>query len=364
MGGYYSGQEEFRVEELTGRKRVVTLSGGSLPMGTVSFDGDQRVVTTWYPGNPRASQQVLGPTELPTEVKGIWRVEHLVRSPVMVEQDGSWEYMQDPERVRNVFDSIRRSGQELRVSWAGILRTGRLKLAKFPHERLEDIGWELTFEWNGRGGDRQVALESPSDRDGSLLERAFQAFGDAVRAANRVADRVEGSDPSQSGFSARTLIDGARRVQSAVTRASALADRAVGVAKLPLDVVNSFSSVATNIRAEVRAVADSLADTPTELLSSVETSERALSAYAAFHTARYQAEKLSEEATRQESAKLRRVDAPYQDVVLGREGQSLRDLARRYYDDPDGWEAIADANGLEGSVLAEGMVLVIPRRVS
>lgn len=366
----YTGQDEFRIEELTGKKRSLVLSGPSLPLqGNVAWEGNQRVVTTWYAGNPKASQQVLGPTESPTEVEGIWRLVLLLRSPAAADgftssfnSLGLAVEIVDPPELVEMMDSIRRAGQELRVSWGGIIRTGRLQKFRVTPERLEDIRWTATFEWNGRDETRPSVHENVNSRDLGLLERIFQSFTDAVEAVNRVFDAVEGTNPSSTAFSARTLLNGARRIQSAVSRATALTDRAVRVAKLPVDVVRSFSSIAIDIKAQVRNVADGVGNTPTELLAARDDVEHVLTAYSAFHTSSYQAERLADEMDRQNRAKVARIEPAVLDVVVARVGQSLRELARRYYDDPDSWQAIADANGMEGSVVEEGGVLIIPRR--
>lgn len=366
----YAGQSEFRIEELTGKRRSLVLSGPSLPLqGSIAWEGTQRVVTTWYAGNPKASQQVLGPTESPSDFEGVWRLVLLLRSPATAEFFSSTANslglvveVVDPPELVEMMDSLRRAGQELKVSWGGIVRTGRLQKFKAVYERLEDVRWSATFEWNGRNETRPAVHENVSDRSIGLLERAFQAFADAVATANRAFDAVEGTDPSSTAFSARTLVNGARKIQSAVSRATALADRTVRVAKLPVDVVRSFSSIAVDVKAQVRNVADGVGDTPTELLAARDDVEHVLSSYSSFHAASYQAERLADEMDRQDRARVARVEPAVLDVVVARVGQSLRELAQRYYDDPDSWQAIADANGMDGSVVAEGGVLIIPRR--
>ncbi len=366
----YAGQDEFRIEELTGKRRTLVLSGPSLPLqGSLAWEGTQRVVTTWYAGNPKASQQVLGPTESATDVEGVWRLVLLLRSPAIAwgfsgesNVGGEKGDVVDPPGLVEMMGSIRRAGQELKVSWGGIIRTGRLQKFKTTPERLEDIRWSATFEWNGRNETRPIVQENTADRNIGLLERAFQAFADAVETANRAFDAVEGTNPASTAFSARTLVNGARKIQSAVSRAAAPAERATRVAKLPVDIVRSFSAIAIDMKAQVRNVADGIANTPTELLAARDDVEHVLKSYSSFHTTAYQAERLADEMDRQDRAKVARVEPAVLDVVIARVGQSLRELATRYYDDPDSWQVIADANGMAGSVVAEGGVLIIPNR--
>jgi hypothetical protein len=356
-------QSAFRIEEKGGQNRVLKLRGSAMPMRPTSWGGKQRVITTWYPGNIEATQQVLGPEEGQTEVKGVWRIRRLEvnKEPVIFKVNGVEEKLTTPEAVREAFESIAREGQLLRVTWGGIIRFGRIIDYDFPHDRLEDIEWKATFVWKSRGATIPRANAQPQGGTQiGALERAYNDFNDAVNDANRSIDAALGLDPTAPGFNLRKMTNAARRIQGAVSRATALADRAVKAVRLPLEIVNSFAAVATDIRAQVQGVVDEVANTPLEFMSTVSNVERAVVAYTSFHTSRVRAQDVAREMYRQEQARLRQVQPQFLDVVVGKQGQSLRDLARRYYGDSDAWQIIADANGLSNSILDGGEVLTIP----
>lgn len=335
--------------------RVLRLQGQSLPYRPVSWSGKQRVITKWYGGNPEATQQVLGPIEEPTtDVKGAWRLRKLANDPAVLVENEQRFSLNTPELVRDAMESIGRSGQEVRVSWGGIIRFGRIATWKFTHHRLEDIDWEVTFDWKSRGQKVNRVSDTELIRNLSFLETVFQAFADAANAMERVNNIAEDT--------ADEVIRRGRLVQAGVSRAVALVDRTVKNVKLPLEVINSFVAISSNIRSQVRGIVDEVGNTPAELTATSDNATDMLKSWTAFHTTRQNAEQVARESRRQEDDRLRRVKPQYLDVVVGRQGQSLRDLSRRYYGTSDSWQLIADANGLANSFLEGGEVILIPVR--
>src|SRR3954468_10928771 len=56
---------------------MLMLDGRTLPFRPITYAGKQRIKTTFYPGNPVGSQQVMGPTIDPSTFKGMWRDRYL-----------------------------------------------------------------------------------------------------------------------------------------------------------------------------------------------------------------------------------------------------------------------------------------------
>ena len=63
LAGYTPEATDFRIIPLddTQNLPVISLQGFMLPVRGVSFPTEQRIKTTYYPGNAQASQTVLGP---------------------------------------------------------------------------------------------------------------------------------------------------------------------------------------------------------------------------------------------------------------------------------------------------------------
>ncbi len=159
------------IKELDGQHREVVLKGPALPFQGASWKSKQSIVTTWYPGNGnQATQQVLGPQELPSSWEGVWRRTQMGKNPSSVAEEGGVpSSIIRPTTMRDLLDEIFYGGSRLRVSWVSIgsdgtrgtvVREGRATEWEFPTDRLSDISWKITFDWYGRGGSIQKVVST------------------------------------------------------------------------------------------------------------------------------------------------------------------------------------------------------------
>ena len=136
------------IEELSGDKRVLELVGSGLPFQGATWTSALRVITKWYPGNnAEATQQVLGPIELPSDWEGKWSTTRLIATPCRFRQQGTDQLVTRASSLRTAADLLFSSGQRLRVTWGAgstsdarwIVREGRAVEWAFPHDRMDDI---------------------------------------------------------------------------------------------------------------------------------------------------------------------------------------------------------------------------------
>jgi hypothetical protein len=180
------------IAEISGNQgRRVSLIGPALPQWGASWKTTQKVLTDWYPGNgTTATQQVLGPREIPSTWEGQWRRNMMVRAPSTYgSNDVGDQNVSTPANLRDFLDLIFFQGARLQVTWTvnkeevdptsgdvsayqfQIIRTGRATEWDFPHDDIDDIHWSIKFDWDGRGGAQQVAA-STRDADVATLGSA------------------------------------------------------------------------------------------------------------------------------------------------------------------------------------------------
>ena len=202
-----------QIQELDGQNpRLLILTGPGLPFAGAAWTSALKVVTTWYPGNgAEATQQVLGPMEMPSDWEGMWRRNMLARCPCfLVEKGGSPRKVIQPNDLRQLTDDMFRSGSRLRVTWSTvsgttvldsngnnvgaqasehgqIVREGRATQWSYPIDRIEDIGWNVTFEWSSRGLSQQKVI--------STRENALESY---LTAIGLEAGEVEAIDEKNS----------------------------------------------------------------------------------------------------------------------------------------------------------------------
>jgi phage tail protein X len=154
------------------------------------------VITTWYQGNgAEATQQNLGPQELPSRWSGEWRRTMLGSTPQSYVDDSGASYsIVDPLSLWNAMEAIARGGQRLRVVWGvttdngdpsamgTVTRDGRILECNFKPMRIQDIGWQCEFQWLGRGGVAPAVTATRANTVASssaALQNALQTLIDA-----------------------------------------------------------------------------------------------------------------------------------------------------------------------------------------
>jgi hypothetical protein len=344
--------ESFIIRELTGTQREVCLNDNALPYRPVEYDGEQAHVQTWYPGNPVATIQVLGPREGPMTITGMWKTSKLVGAVKLtgfpdIPNEGDTVTAED---LVSVFNRIRIAGNQVEVRWASEVRRGLLHRFKPNYHRIEDIEWSMDFVWSQRGSlpaMRAARVENPAQT--------------TTAASNKLADAAAAEPPG--------LVEAARdRVRAGVdAMRQGVATFAATVAQIQstANVVSARFQQAQAIASEVadagRALRRGAIDLPyTEMLPIDDV-------VAMLKTENWR-RNVGAETRRTQAATLRGRDAiaarsvpGFLAVVTLRQNQTLRHVALEYYGTADAWTAIADANGLVGSMQPVGTVVRVPR---
>lgn len=201
--------------------RKVVLLGPSLPFMGAEWAFENNIITTWYPGNAtEATQQNLGPREMPSTWEGIWRRTLMGKSPtIYTDEAGASHRLIHPHVLREILEDIARTGVRLRVTWAvrgkegggqrttgssrsfnldgtvrldrilsgdttdidvKIVREGRIKTFRTPIDRHTDIRWTIEFHWMSRGGRQDKAASVREDDDAATAAQALEASVNAT----------------------------------------------------------------------------------------------------------------------------------------------------------------------------------------
>jgi len=307
MGNYSS---TLTIEEIgvgQGRTaKVLVLSGSGLPKAGVEWASETRMVTTWYPGNgEEASQQVLGPAELPTSMSGVWAITMLSRTPAFLTDENGTNPITYPHTLREIIDSMWRGGHRLRVTWAvtdqkrnkkdnpfpesdfaldnvnaKVIREGRIKKFSCNFRRMQDIDWTLDFEWLGRGGVKRTPINTRAESVLSELQQ-MQTEANAVlakidsrfRATKRTVMKSTSyltlgqleafanlpNALSKSMFRSMTrLVNQAKEISSLISK----------VNNIPNDIANNANNFAINTVAIANSMNDESGRIPLELMAS------------------------------------------------------------------------------------------------
>lgn len=395
------------IEEIETRKglrpRVVILRGPSLPFRGAEWPGEQGMSTTWYPGNIEGSQQVLGPREMPSKWTGEWNRTRISRTPATFRDSfGGNTQVVDPKVLWDALEGIYRSGLRLRVTWAvsgdapgsngRVVREGRAKSWTFKADRIQDIAWEVQFDWVSRGATQQ---RSAPTRDGSIATgsaqldaavlkfvilaqlKKFQASNALIR---RSATEVTLGQLERLADAPQKLVsDVTRTLRRTVNDVQRTADIAKKIGTSPLAIANTALDFARNTVAVVNQFIDEVGRMPWEVAATGNKADDLLRSVDHFGGLQDQAE-LVAQRSQELDARVRQQAHPRGNtgttnprtrgagegdilaVHVVRAGETPQRLSVRYYGSPDHDVDILRANRLPEyqATIPPGKIVVIP----
>ena len=283
------------IEELNpaGTSRVLKLSGAGLPLMGAAWGFRNNLTTTWYPGNgDEATQQVLGPQEMPSSWNGEWNRTRLSRRSncTYTDENGTTSQVVQPTILRDALESIGRSGRRLRVTWAvtgatpdlsgKLVREGRVKQAEFSHDRVTDIRWSIQFEWVSRGGAKKIPITTRQDSVAAAISQCTTAAQQlAALYDGTIRSKIPGIPNSTSFFGlgqleslanypsqlAKAISQKGEQFTSTLAQIQNISTKLVNAPKV---LANTFISTAKNLVDTSQGFVQTLGQVPYELASS------------------------------------------------------------------------------------------------
>jgi hypothetical protein len=367
--------------------RKLQLRGAGMPFRPAGWKGGNNIQTTWYPGNgEEATQQVLGPRELPSVWSGEWRYTWLSRTPAKFAEQGdisSGVDVSSPETLKQLFESLIRGGMRLRVIWeqsgsrpemnAKIVREGRAKDWEFNYERAQDLAWSVTWEWQSRGRGKQAPVQT---RDESLETKLalYRSKAESIialqikdiksgRTAKQIPDQLTlGQLESLAQAPSAIINQVQQRTRSLIAGAQKVVDLINTIGDAPFSISNAtLQLVAETVQAGNQFV-DSFNRTPSELLSTKTAARDIIRAFRDFNRTTESVREFVATSSEVDLA-LRRVTTQValqgaqsaratsnaNDIItihIAKEGETPTTLSLKYYGSPDNALDILRANNL------------------
>ncbi len=402
----YSSQ--ILIEELAGPRRSVRLNGSTLPLMGAAWKGSQKMTTTWYPGNgDEATQQVLGPTEMPSKWNGDWRRTLMGRTPAIYTKGDDTKIV-DPHILVELFEEIFRGGMRLRVTWivastnsvlddlrgvasinAKKVREGRAKEWEFKYTRMQDVLWDIEFEWMGRGGIAPPRVTSTRSDTVAISTGAFEAAILKLKLAG-IARSLGNITPSSltlgqieafAGLPTAYVKTLSRKILQMEHNLKQITDIAKKLATQPLSIANVAVDLAHNTMSIANSFTQSITRQPPELLSLKGKSRDLVRAYKHFQLigddareVAVQAQKLAKALQAQKfataasemagvlDARKQSGQRAVQQVWITKDGDTPQRISMRFYGSPDHAVDILRCNRLpwHTATFHKGKILIIP----
>jgi hypothetical protein len=356
-------------DEQTPIKPSLTLGGRALPYQGFELEGSMRAEFTWYPGNAVATVQMLGAQEKSSTIKGMWKdrfIRPVTDEGVAVQPDGVARF--DGQQVSSVLDlanrvdQMRLSGRLLRVEWSGIIRHGIMLRFKQNWVRIEDMEWEMEFQWTSRG-----EVQVPPSLPATVTSADFTQ--NLVNLVNNLHDKLdalhEGFEVIESWVAkvnsyvgmiddaANAMVDAQKNATLLVMAPQAAAQRALTAAK---NIKDAAAGIVTTVESTP----------PLQLIKSTSPSTLtlgdALLADSYSRDVKVAARALQSQATSQGDDLRSNLD---QDVLLAsfiaRAPMDLREVSQSYYKTPNQWRTLLNYNNFTSSRIEVGAMVLVPK---
>lgn len=363
-GGFGSQSLPFEIKVIEGDLSVAILQPGQ-PPGVISLEGragplqggswevGMRTAKSEPPGNPVATQQAIGPTLSNLTITGVWNDRYLGDGAAM--------------SLRTLFEQITLRGLSVQVTWGHglmgnpgapvltsdpIVRVGMIKRFKPTPDRVQDISWELEFEWRSTGDPTANSISATAQlnpREGftnvvndidlatslwtavqngpnlgtvGLPQATLTAMSNAFEALDNSIDAIQ----TASGL-----------IVSAVIIPAAAAQQMVGACQNGLASINVMTTTILSVNLLAVEVRDSAVD-----IIRIKDS---------LFTVLFQCDQAGETCYDAQQGIAVNVEPDVIAQVRAPAGADLRDYAAQYYGDPDLWWLIANFNNIDGSAV-------------
>jgi len=341
------------IRERSGLKRELRLKRQALPHKGVAYPVRTREHRSRSQGNPDATVQKFGPEYDPIRMRGTWRDWWLKRGD---RATLSGQPLTTAKQLVDLIRDIWLSGQELELVWRDEKYRGDIQSFTPTYDDITDVGWDLVFAVTGPGDVEAVSHFEPEfnwlDISGGIMadiSLMLTALTDgltkceALRCMSEVIAYLDRIDNLRKQFQA-TIETAAEVALSPL----ALASRAMQTAEDLADVAHSIKRIAAAADAAVLSITDGAADL----------------------VVAYQGRTTIVQATRKQGASLTRaklrcdryITPKVLKVIRARATTDLRLIAREAYGTSDGWQQIATYNGIKGSVVQPGTIVLVPER--
>lgn len=381
------------------------LSGPSLPFMGSEWGMKVAIATTWYPGNAdEATQQVLGPQELPSRWNGEWNRTLLGKSPALFnDENGTPNTVIAPQDLWDIFESIARGGRRLSVVWGvtqdpaasaaelnalangKVVRQGRMTELKFKATRIQDIAWEVEFAWQSRG---QTQNKVTSTRASTVNSNsaALQNKINALQAANTQASLAY-QNPSNLTLGQieafanypTTLVNSlANQITQITNDFGTVIAIAATLASQPLQISNRALNLARNTVSQLNSFYDTLSEISVEQLydkNDLASLLRAVNAFFPQSDAARDAARTAQQFTADLATEIQSLDNAglinpqrladpnsLQQVYVCKSGDTPAFVSQKFYQTPDHAVDILRANKLSWytPTFNAGKILIIP----
>lgn len=334
---------------------VVKLVSDAMPHDSLDFGGTQKIVKNYYPGSSEPTVQVLGPQENDVVIRGRFKAKRLKETSDATFDRELWRRY--PQALQEQIEAIRVAGLLVRMSigeeWQ---RYGFIQEATFKMKTLADIDYQITFLVVGFNQPKDFIIVSKQQTIPYNKNRELAQY---ITTVQEFQNDVPDGFPTSFADQINAAISD---VASAVNLVTGFVDTVLGEVDALKASVQRALGLIKNVRNKISSYQRTIGGKNPEA-DAVKTSSISQAVKNAQYVAKVSDGMFTLNAILASLAiQLRQVSLT---IPLARHrvksGDTLQNLAMKFYQDASQWEKIYEHNKLSSSELVLGSVLEIPK---
>lgn len=326
------------IEEQTGQKRKIVLRGPSMPFRGAGWETEQKIIPTWYAGNPAASVQILGKQEHESIFEGSWN-DYLLGDGKTIE-------------LVKLFDDICNSGQLLKVTWGHITRYGYLIVFSHKYDTCHDVKWSMTFFWQQR---EKKFVYQTQFKNYNFDQRVL----DLDKLAKQI-DLLLGQSPLGLKKYIESIDRNITQLQSKIQEYGNIIQQGIDELTMPIHVANHALATIGTIREQCFEISTSIHATSASAKSVNKNIEEIFNADTWCRAFSLNLDEINYESAKQEQNLKTIINGLNIGFIRTSEQDDLRRISIRTYERQNNWKKIADKNKLMGSKPVSGKMIYLP----
>ena len=360
---------EIVITETTGDMRSITLRGRSMPNAgdePAEFGIQQRGRVNYPPWQPIADVSILGAVWEPLTLSGLWddRYMDAKNAPLLSKFKNLGSrvptgFAIGNGQARNCIEIIEalylliRTGETLKFEWGPFTRYGILWTFKPKMYRTERVAWEMEFQWTG-DTDIKPVLKARAKVSPLGLLALLLAILEAIRNAIKLLN-------APAKFYANNILSPFNQLVSAITDMLDELTKVIANALTPRKILGDLKAGFTKIRLAagdlLRALRNKVGFT-----DPLTPRDSALADFA-FLVLRKEVFACAA-AMAERELELAKLDTPdLLDSTFTGQGETLRDVAKRFYGSAADWIVIANYNSFASAMVPTGTLVLVPSKV-
>lgn len=335
----------------------VQLVGRFLPHIPFEFGGSQALAKEYYPGNSEPTVQVLGSREDNITLKGVFKTNKFKPGA-----SGDDSLREAAIEYQELVDAMRLRGNLVRLTLGDFKRYGFLERVRFRLNTKQFIEYEIEFFVVGFN---PPTLDKTTRGDGSVIapnKEVTNAAATALANAKNFPEEMPQSLVDRLNSLVNDVAEKINLVTNFVSGISSDVNAVVSSANRAIGLIKNARSFISKTKRDVGAISNSISTLGSSFTNEADKTAATLQNVSHLHTIQRDYSSLAVLLAGLQA----RFQALSQTIPMVRHlvknGDTLQNLAQKYYQNSELWKSIYDHNKLTSTTLVVGSVLEIPKK--